>query len=487
MRRLMNGSKDQLQEAYVQRLDERTMWTKQLIEKWSKVPGLDLGKKLYDLYESSPRKAENLAIILENQERYLQSLSETVISNTFAITPQNVVKVIRLGYPNSVANELFTVWGMESYKDTMYKIEKTYTSSERDATAGDVMYENTAHRYGTEWEETTVSVSATDNFTGTLSPGLLRPYKVEIYVGSAAGSERQIAVDNGAGVFSGSDTTYALHTTTASTINYTTGAYDITFASALAATDSMFIRFAFDGEQSDNYDELKQVDINLVAYDFRAHPYPIALSWSKMTEFAMNDKLGTQAEEVLVQAAAEELKKQIDFIATKMAYRASNWTTAVEFNTDFATAGADSDYAHAQSFKGKIREAGLKTYAALMRGGVTDIVCAPNASTYVEKHNSFVANGGQPEIGIYKYGQLGNVNVYVAPTDVVPSGEILCLYKNSAVDNADSVINVGSYVPLYRTPTIEYKNRQKETSLTFFGDIRTVEKRYATRVKLLNL
>lgn len=487
MRRIMRGNSEAKQDLYQREAGYRQEYAKRLIEKWARVPGLDLGKKLYDLYESSPRKAENLAIILENQEKYLRSLSETVMSDTFITTPQNVIKVIRIGYPNSVANELFTVWGMESYKDTMYKIETTYASTQRDATSGDVMYESAANRYASEVEEVAVSVSATDNFTGTITPAPLRPYKVEIYAGSGSGYERQIAVDNGAGTFIGADTDYPLDTTDASTINYTTGAYDITFNSALAGTESVFIRFVFDGENSSLYSELEEVDINLVAYDFRAQPYPIAFTWSKMTEFAMSDKLGTQAEEVLVQAAADELKKSIDFIATKMAYRASWWTTAVNFETDFAIAGADSDYANAQSVKGAIRNAGLKTYAELQRGGVTDVVVGPNASTYIEKHKLFTANGNQPEVGMYKYGQLGNINVYVAPSSIVPTDEILCLYKNTAVDNADSTINIGSYIPLYRTPTLEYKTRNKESSLTFFGDIRTVEKKYATRVKLLNL
>lgn len=483
----MQGSADKIQEEFQNKSSDRTKLAEMLIDKWAKVPGLDLGNKLYDLYESNPRKAENLAIILENQEHYLRSLTETVISDTFVTTPQNVVKVIRLGYPNSVANDLYTVWGMESYKDTMYKIETTYGSTKRDATAEAVMYESAANRYASEIVETAVSVSATDNFTGTLTPYPLRPFTVAIYAGSSSTIVRQIAIDNGAGVFVGADTTFPLDTITASTIDYATGQYDITFNGSLAGTETVFIRFNFQGEDSTLYSQLGDININLVAYDFRAVPYPIAFSWSKMTEFAMNDKLGTQAEEVLVQACADELKKSIDFIATIMANRASNWTTAVNFDTDFASAGADSDYAHAQSLKASIRNAGLKTYAALQRGGVTDVVCGAKASSYIEKHKLFTNNGNQPEVGMYKYGQLGNINVYVAPAPIVATDEILCLYKNQAVDNADSVVNIGSYIPLYRTPTIEYKNRQKESSITFFGDIRTVEPKYATKVKLLNL
>lgn len=483
----MQGDQGRIQENFENAKDDRTKLAEMLIDKWAKVPGLNLGKKLYDLYEENPSKASNLAIILENQEKYLRTLTETVISDTFITTPQNVVKVIRLGYPNSVANDLFTVWGMESYKDTMYKIETKYSSSNRDATAAATMYESAANRYASEIEETAVSVSATDDFTATLTPHPIRPFTVAIYAGASATTVRQIAIDNGSGIFVGADTTYPLDTVTPSTINYTSGVYNITFNGALAGTETVFIRYNLDGEDSTLYSELDDIDIALVAYDFRAVPYPIAFSWSKMTEFAMNDKLGTQAEEVLVQACADELKKSIDFISTIMANRASNWTTAVEFDTDFSSAGSDSDIAHAQSLKAAIRNAGLKTYASLQRGGVTDIVAGAKASSYIEKHLLFKADGNQPEVGMYKYGHLGTTNVYVAPASVVATDEILCLYKNSAVDNADSVVNIGSYIPLYRTPTIEYKNRQKESSITFFGDIRTVEPKYATKVKLLNL
>ena len=86
-------------------LSERVDFTNRLFEKWSKKR--NLGEGMIDLMNNNASKARSLALILENQEKHLQALTETTISSAFSTTPENVLRVVRLGYPNSVRGELF--------------------------------------------------------------------------------------------------------------------------------------------------------------------------------------------------------------------------------------------------------------------------------------------------------------------------------------------------------------------------------------------
>lgn len=479
MRHIME-EKSRMEEVQLTEARTRNAIADRLIEKWSKKKGLNLdGGKFEKIYESNPRKARNLAIVLENQEKYLKTLTETQISNAFQGTPQTVIKVIRLGYPNSVRGELFTEYAMTTMKDTMFKIETVYDKTKRGATVNNVMYESAADRYASEIERVTVSATATDNFTGTLAVVPARPYTVRLLLNGFP-----VASDNGSGILVGS----VLDATTPSTINYTSGAYDITFATALTTADAFTVEWSHNSEVSSLYGEQGQVNVRLVPYDFRAKPYPIGFSWSKMTELLMNDQLGVDGQEVFISAGADELKKSLDFQAIGLANQASRWTTPVTFDTDWAAAGSDSDFAHTQSVVKALRNASQKTYNAIMRGGeATSYVCGPKAATYLTGHKGYVADTSMPAVGAYKFGTLNGIPLYQVPSDVVATDEILCTYKNNKEEANDSAVTCATYINLYQTQTLEYSSFHKETAIAWFGDLKIQEGRYITKVKLENL
>lgn len=55
----------------------------------------------------STGKARNLAILLENQARYMSKMNEAVLASQFnGYTPENMLRLIRLSYPNSIRGEL---------------------------------------------------------------------------------------------------------------------------------------------------------------------------------------------------------------------------------------------------------------------------------------------------------------------------------------------------------------------------------------------
>jgi len=108
-----------LNEAIKVQMSERNMKADQLIEqKWSKTP--QIGEGIQDLADKDLNRARNLVYAMENQENHLKNLTETQISTAFQTTPENVMRIVRLGYPNSVRGEIFLEWSMETARDSIY-------------------------------------------------------------------------------------------------------------------------------------------------------------------------------------------------------------------------------------------------------------------------------------------------------------------------------------------------------------------------------
>ena len=453
---------------------ERSLRSEELLEKWSKKKGF-YGNSMVKAYNANPSKIKNLVFVLENQERYLQSLTETEISSNFSTTPENVMRIVRLGYPNSVRGDIFLEWGMETSRDSIYYLKPKYTSTTRGATDDAIMHESASYRYASEIEEDTLGSAdgSTTTFSTTLANIPLRPYTVKIL-----DNQNIVATDNGSGTITG--------TGVSGTVNYTTGVVSVTWTTAPISGHTLVVVYNYDSEVSGNYTDVKNVELQLLDYQFRVKPWPIYVSWSKMTELLLGTTLNIDVEDALVRGASDELKKSLDFQALRLGYRRCLGNTGVTFNADWSASGADSEKAHVQSFSRAVNKAADVIYASLQRGGVTKIYGGPDAVSYLEMHDGWSSAGRQPAVGAFKFGSLGNIDVFKCPSSIVPTNELVCVYKNEEVPE-DVSIAFGTLIPLYITPGIEYKNFYKEYGLAHFGDGQTLQSGYLVRIRLDNL
>lgn len=497
--RVMTGlTENQAKEEYSRKLSEREDHVMRLKEKFEKAEGLGLDNgRLDKLFESNKQKAENLLLFLENTEQGALSnrvlvenmkqaeLTEAVQTSGFlGITPQDVVKISRIAYPNAVATEIFDFWGMTSMKDTLFKLETLVGSTARGSTANDVLVEKYGQgRYPSEWEEFEVTTSATTTFTGTLDYRPLRPFKVEVYLNNA-----QVGADNGSGVITGA----LLNPAGANTINYTSGAFSIQFSSAITAQDELIVRYAYDSEDSSLFTRTGSVLLNLVAYDYRATMYPLAIEWTRFTEELMSSKTGMSAKEMLIQGAADMFRKSLDEMCIDRGIKASNWSTAVNFDADFAAAGADSSIEHAQGILAAIMASEMKAYNTLGRqADKTNLVVDTAALIYLTKHRQFQAVTPSSKIGIYKAGELMGRGIYVAPPNVITpvanKGYIYNFGKSADGLSVDSPVSVGTWKASIVTDPIELKNFNSQMGLGALMDIRTNNRNFANRVEITNL
>lgn len=477
MRRQIN--EQAIKEGAKQHLSEKKEYAKRLYEKWSKKK--NLGEGMDKIMDKNPNKAMNLSIVLENQENYLQNLSETVISSDFSTTPENVIRIVRLGYPNSVRGEIFHEFAMTTARDSIYYLKPIYGSTTRGSTINGVTHESAAYRYASEIEEDLIGLGdgSTTQFTGTLTNPPLRPYSVRIVK-----EGEYVGVDDGSGTISGTD----LDSSSTNTINYTSGAITITFGAGYipADGDNILIEYQYDSEDSDQYTDIKSVKLQLTDHQFRARPWPLYVSWSKLSELLLGTTLDIDAESSLITAAADELKKSLDFKAVRSAYRYSKGNTLTTFDTDFAAAGSDSEKDHAQGLTRTLAQASKVIYNSKQRGGVNTLVAGTEAAAYLTLHDQYSAEGSQPEVGIFRIGTLLGKPVYQAPNDIIPDDEILGVWKNPS-ESGDVAMAFGTLIPLYQTDSLEYKEAYTETGLYYFGDWKALQSDYLIRMQLTNL
>lgn len=512
--KVMRMSEDKARSIYNEKLSERENKILKLKEKYSKSKGLALGKgKLEEMFEKDAKKAENLILFLENseiqarrnptiaqnvlQEQAIKSMTEGQMKEamqsggTMALMlPTDIVKISRIAYTNSIAQDVFDVWGMSSMKDSLYKLETTYGSTARGATEGNVVYENYGEgRYPSTFEQEVFASSDTSDsgktWTKTLQYAPLIPFKVSVFLDGT-----QVATDNGSGVLVGA----TLDTSTPSTVNYTSGAISVVFASAVSggASAEVTVQYAYDFEDPALFPRTGSVLLNLVEYQFSAILYPLEVEWTRFSEDLMNSKLGLSAKDMLIAGAGDEFRKAFDERCIAKGIKASTWHAPVTFDTDFATAGADSSYAHAQSVISAIINGENLPYDAIGRlADETNIVCDSTSYSYLTKHNKFVGVKPTSKVGIFKVGDIDGRGVYMAPKSIIGNGanegKLYLFGKSTESKNVDAPVSIGTFGTGITTNPVELKNFNSQMGLGVYADSKINNKHFATVVTLENL
>jgi len=472
-------------EKNAQKMTERRNRATKLVEVWDKTPGFE---GLVNAYDRNPHMVENTAIVLENMSNEFSKLNETQISSIYnGLTPENALRVVRLGYPNANRGNAFYEFAMETAEDGIWYVSPTYTSTARGATATNVTHESDAYRYSTleEIEAPTetpndVIVAFTGGDAGALANPPLKPFFVRVYEDDVI-----IAQDDGAGNIVGAK----LNASSTNTVDYATGAITITYTTAPATGTDIKFSYVYDYEDSLQYEDLGEIELRLRKVNFKLRSYRLGLSWSKQSELVLGTTLNIDAEEALIKSAAEELRKAMDFEAFRLGYRTAKGNGAFKtFDTDYLTAGADSAKAHAQTLHRVLLDTSDEIKAELNRGGISALVCGSQAANYMETYlDGFTSDGAQTEIGIYQVGTYrGRIPVFKVPrTTVMPTDEIYTVWNNA--DAGDMAIGFGVLLPMYSSQTIEYKNMNKEMGIAEWGDHRVLNGKYLRGVKLNNL
>jgi len=513
--------------------EERAFRAARLVEKWSKVPELGKGLKNMD-----DKVAMNLAIMLENQARVMSRMTEAQMStNFYGFTPENMLRLIRLSYPNSIRGKIFTEFAMETARDSIKYIRPVYTNSQKDqfdGKSGDstntmnnrtfndnfnldagyetgfadinyrkAMYESTESRYATEMVNAAATVTsgvATVSFSsgafGASGANYIDGYS-SVYLNN---EQHPLAIQSRNGdwfygnIVKVSSNLWvkvtAVDTTTLTAPEFTLsasvneGSTWVTGASVDLGDNTVVAMGRFDSEGDLTGQYLGEVELVMTDYQFRPRPLSLGVTWTQLTELVLDTSFGVSAEEMLLDAAGQEIKKALDFNAVKYGYamaKAHAGDQIVKFNAE-AGAQTDDSYFHTAQLIGQaIARIGDIQLNRINRGGVSRIVGGPAAITYLMLNKGFKSTGKQDPIGGHQVGELDGIPIFKVPSSIIPDNELLTTWKNTQ-NESDVSIAFGTLLPFWTSGSIQRKNLYKEAAIARFEDVQALNPKYLGRI-----
>ena len=519
--------------------EERNYRADKLVEKWARIP--EVGKNIKNLVESDAR---NLAIHLENQARFMSRLNEAQMSTSFqGLSPENMLRLVRLAYPNTIRNKLFTEFAMESAKDSIKYIRPVYTNTQwgkdmdnrtfgvggldSDVDPEDrwnmqgadelqaqdyrkAMYETTEDRYVHEMANALIMTAGGETAViGKKDVTLPASGTVVVFgrVGETGANEfgQMGYIDGYSALFgdAGESDPLAVQAKTGGNLAnngdwLVKSGKDIVIEKvaegvfAISGDDAAEVKKAygrFNSEGDFHGDFLGEVELVMTDYWFRPRPTAIGVTWSQLTELVLDTSFGVSAEELLVDYAGQEIKKALDFRAVKIAYQAAKMNPSrytIEFNAEAANDMNDSYLHTAQTFSQAIERVGDVMFNDINRGGVSRLVGGPAAVSYLRLNSGFSTRGAQSRVGGHQVGELYGIPVFKVPSNVIPDDELVCIWKNDE-NEADVSIAFGTLVPFFSTGIIQRKNFYKEAALATYGDWAILNKRYMGVIKIKGL
>lgn len=514
----------------------RTFKLNERVKFWANVPGIGNGITKYD--EATQR---NLACFLDNQAAHMSRLTETQVSTSFSgFTPENMLRLVRLAMPNVVRSKIFTEFAMETARDSIKYIKPVYSKTQYGKSLEDrtdfariyedadetndinhndarrAIYETTADRINQEL----ATIAGVETTEGEGDDAKLKSV-VFTFKCSEKDFEAKNAVSkwgvngenyiDGYGVVYGKDEKDVIAVQDKRTKNwFVAGEYSdilgveseknvITVTAkedkVLPGKVNAYARFDSEGDFMGDY--LGEVEIRMSDYEFKPRPTTIGVTWSQLSELTLDASFGVSAEEYLVTYAAAAIKQELDYRAIRLAYMTAK-TNPVAYHVKFDAAynttnavegsnGTKEGYRdNAQTFLSAVATVGDIMYNDIKRGGVSRLVCGPSAGTYIRLNNLFSNKGAMPAEGAHQFGELDGIPVFKVPDEVIPTNEILTVWKNPS-NEADISIAFGTFVPFFSTGVIQRKNFYKEAGLATYGDWAILNRRYLATITIERL
>lgn len=248
----------------------------------------------------------------------------------------------------------------------------------------------------------------------------------------------------------------------------------------------------YDSERDLTGKYLGEVELQMRDYHFRPRPISLGVTWTELTELVLDTSFGVSAEEMLMDSAAQEIKKTLDFQAVKYAsniqkvYASENF---VQFEAEApdGTGNIKDSYWHtAQLINQAIGHVEDNMLNEFNRGGVTAIVGGPKACRYLELNEGWTNKGAQPKIGGHKVGELNGIPVFKVPNAIIPDNQLVTTWKNDQAEG-DVAIAIGTLLPFYSTGALQRKNLYKEAAVARFEDMQALQPKYLGRIQINNI
>lgn len=508
-------------------LSERAAKANRLIAKWKKADFIDV-----NFEKMNESTAQNNAIWLTTQAKVLKKLSEDQQAKYFnGMTPQNVLKMMYLTMGNVNRGNIFTEFAMQTAHDCVYYVKPFFSKPSTGLNNSDMK-----NRFNSE--EVWKKLYETDELDGNVyDPEGVNGYRRPIYETTEDRMINQLAnLTYADGKLSAADEIFGGDGTTANGSKYIDGYVEIVSVDEngaldndpLAIQDPSSKKFyltakgaeaglkigAYDGkgnyevegfdadkmvaygrfDQEDDYygNYMGELELRMSRYSFHPRATTLGMTVTQLSEIVLDTTFDLGASEMLLEYGSDAIKTRMDYRAVKQAYaiaKANGKNFTVEFDAKYSNDGLgakDSYVDNAQTFSSAIATLGDALYNDIQRGAITRIVCGTAVGTYLMLNAGFSPKGQQDPSGIYKFGELDGVQLFKAPSDIIPTNEALCVFKNQKVEN-DISIAFGTLIPLASTGMLPRKELFSEAGMASYGDWGVINRKYMGIIRVKGL
>lgn len=496
---------------------EREFRGAKFVESWSRIPKIGAG-----LTQLPEAVARNTAINLQTQAASMSKMTEAQLSTSFqGFTPENMLRLVRLAMPNTCRNKVFTEFAMESAKDSIKYIKPVYSKTVHDGDLHDKHTSNTAGAYGdaSQYKDTYNDINEDDfqralyeNTEDRFTQELINiPGSAGVFTIPAKAAEGGNPAVYAAKLIKGymkiydGDETHPIAEENKRTGNFfvntaeypnakvevkeTAGAITIT-VTGIEDTANIKAFARFDLEDDFLGDNLGEIELVMSDYKFEPRPTTIGVTWSQLAEITLDASFGLSAQDMLVTYAGDAIRINLDLRSFKLAYGVarSNKDYVVEFDAAYGNGENIEGYFHtAQTFPSAVDTVTDIMVNDINRGGVSRMVAGFSAGSYLKLvKGTFSEKGRQSAKGIYQIGEFGGIPTFKAPSSIIPTNEIMCVWKDDE-NEGDVAIAFGTLVPFFNTGIIQRKNFYKEAGLATYGDWAVMNRRYLALIRIKGL
>jgi len=388
------------------------------------------------------------AVLLENTARWVNSIDETTRAVNVGNFDRFAFPLVRAVVPSLVSQDLVSVQPMDGPVGLIFYFDLIYGSNKGRIRAGTPVFSSLTGHPGDDFysspriEEEAIATGngATANYTGTLDYTPCVPGTLQITDGALS------AQDDGQGNLIGDIVAGGVNT-----VNYSTGAFDVTFSANIAANNPIVANYEYDNEANS---QVPEIDFQLTSAPVVAKIFKLRTRYSLEAAQNLRALHGLSAETELVVALAQDLRFEIDRTIIK---EVNQFAQATSVSWPLTPSAGVSWTEHKLSFVDKLIEGSNNVFELTRRGNPNWCVVGLKVSNVIESLPGFKPSGAMSNpVGVIYAGDLnGRWRIYKDPYNIdgtATQRNFLIGYKGSTFLEAGFVY--APYIPFYTTPTV---------------------------------
>lgn len=394
------------------------------------------------------RDAACTAIVLENTQRLVRNLWETTRAQNVANFDRYAFPLVRAVYPSLIAHDLVSTQPMDGPTGLIFFFDIIYGTNKGRIRAGTPMFSSeTGHPGDDFYSSPRVEGETLGNGNGVLTNFTGNFALTPVVAGTISLTDgTQVISDDGRGNLVGD-----INPGGTNTINYETGAFNVTMAVAIASGQTLDVDYEYDNEANS---DLPEVDFQLTSFPVTAKTFKLKTQYSLEAAQNLRSTQGLSAETELVVALAEAIRFEIDRTIIKDVNSIAQADTV---------AWPQSPPSHISFTEHKLSLVNVFTigsnniFKLTRRGQPNWIVAGIETMNTVESLPNFVPSDNMKSpVGVVHAGTLGGRwRVYKDPYNIdntTSQRNFLIGFKGNSFLDAGYVY--APYVPFYTTPTI---------------------------------